>query len=86
MKCIKFDPQLRYAQSELALSLGCDLTSLGNNANSPNMIMEGNSKIENKTIQQQNILIDSNIPLNVMEREFDSLDEVIDFLRKEDMC
>lgn len=48
--------------------------------------MEGNSKIENKTIQQQNILIDSNIPLNVMEREFDSLDEVIDFLRKEDMC
>lgn len=85
VKCIKFDPQLRYAQSELALSLGCDLTSLGNNANSPNMIMEGNSKIENKTIQQQNILIDSNIPLNVMEREFDSLDEVIDFLRKEDM-
>lgn len=85
VRCIKFDPQLRYTQQDLATSLDCDLNNLKSREKSVEIIKVGNKvKYENNTVPLNNA-VDINIPKSQNAKEFDTLEEVIDFLRKQDM-
>jgi len=82
VKCIKFDPHISYSQEELAISLGCNLSNLDSKT-SKKCVVE--SRVKRDTEVSRNNLTEICVPTPRDPKEFNSLEEAIEFFRQQNL-
>lgn len=85
IKCIKFDPTLRYTQREIADILKCDLSKVENQIIEDYKENYGERNILKEKIPVFQGITDKVITNEQNGREFYNLDEIISYLRRQNM-